>query len=280
MKNTNLYIVGTPIGNLHDISERALQVLADSDLILAEDTRHSKNLLNKFNINTKLLSYHKFNEKQRSSSILNLIESNNYKNISLITDAGMPCISDPGYELVRVARANNINVISIPGPSSVTAAISISGIACDKFIFEGFLDSKKIARQKQLSNLKYETRAIVLFESPHRLTDLLDDIQLIFANREIAVIKEITKQYEHVYTGVAQQVFEQLKDIVIKGEYVVIISANQDKDQDNLSDQQLLEKINILNQDLKLAKSQSVEIIAKLFDVNKNYLYKLALSLS
>lgn len=288
--NSYLYIVGTPIGNLADISSRAIDILLNSDLILAEDTRHSKSLLNKYNINTKLLSYHKFNEQKRTEEIINLYKDNHINSISLITDAGMPCISDPGYLIVKNIyeyNSDNLNkkikVISIPGPSSVTAAISISGINCEKFIFEGFLNNKKTARIKQLENLKLNSqKAIILFEAPHRLIDLLEDISKVFNNYKIAVIKEITKQYERVYYGNVEEVLDNLNknNNKIKGEYVVIIESKSKLEFDldkSINNQEIINKLNLLKEEYNMTNKQAVDIISRLYNIKKNLVYNLSI---
>ena len=193
-----LYVVGSPIGNLGDLSFRAVNILSSVDLIAAEDTRVTFNLLKKYSINKKCISYHDKNENIKYKKLITLLIDGN--NIALISDAGTPCLSDPGYKLVNAARKNNIEVISIPGASSITAALSISGLPSDHFYFEGFLPKKK-GRKTRLEILSLLECSIIIFESPNRIVKTLMEIYECFGNRVVSICREITKLYEENYFG-------------------------------------------------------------------------------
>ena len=224
----SLYIVATPIGNSNDISKRAIDILSSSDLILCEDTRNSSNLLNILGIKNKLVSYHKFNEEERSKEIIEILK--NDKIVSLITDAGTPCISDPGSILVNECIKENIDIYSIPGPSAVITALSISGLTISNFAFYGFLNRKKndqIARLKEINNNDIDV--IVIYESPKRIIDTLTNIQEAMNNPYIIVLNDLTKKFERKYYGNTSKVIEELLDNKNHelGEYVIIISKNK-----------------------------------------------------
>ena len=221
MKPGVLYVVGTPIGNLGDLSCRAIEILSSVDLIAAEDTRVSSILLKKYSISKKCISYHDKNENAKFHSLIDLL--NLGSDIALISDAGTPCLSDPGYKIVNAARKSNIDVFSIPGPSSITAALSTSGLPSDHFYFEGFLPKKK-GRKTKLEFLSSLECSIVIFESPNRIIRTLKDIYDIFGNRVISICREITKLYEQNYFGYIDQVLNILESNKVKGEIVLVIS--------------------------------------------------------
>ena len=220
-----LYIVSTPIGNLNDITFRAINILKEVDLIAAEDTRVTKKILNKFNIEKKTISYNNYNENVKYEYLISLLKEN--LNIALVSDAGSPCISDPGYKVVNNARIEGINVVAIPGPSSPIAALSISGLPTDKFYFEGFLPKKK-GRNKRLDYIASLDCSIVLFESPNRIKKTLTQIIEKLGNRVIAVCKEITKMHENVSFGYVEKILLDIPDSN-KGEYVIIIANKKYK---------------------------------------------------
>ena len=221
---SKLFVVPTPIGNLGDMTERAIETLNNCDLILAEDTRHTLKLLNHFNIKTKMISYHKFNEKQRSEEIIQKITDEGI-NVALVTDAGTPCISDPGYELVKEARERGIEVIGLTGASALTTALSISGIETFEFAFYGFLPRKKSELDGALKRvLNNPVKTFVFYESPKRIISLIENIKIHMPNSTLCVCKELTKIHEKTFYGSAKSVIEQLKnhDDVEKGEYVIV----------------------------------------------------------
>ena len=218
----NLYIVSTPIGNLNDISNRALEILSEVKFIAVEDTRVSKRLLNKYNINNQLIIYNTFNESKQCNKIIELLKEGD--NIALITDAGTPCISDPGYLLVNACRKKEINVFSIPGASSAIASLSISGLPSDSFYFEGFLPKKK-GRQAKFNFLNTLECTIIIFESPKRILKTLIDIgNYMGQKRRISIHKEITKMYEEVFWGSVYESIQYFTDKICKGEFIIIVA--------------------------------------------------------
>ena len=221
----SLFVVATPIGNLEDFSLRAINTLKEVDIIVAEDTRITSRLLKKYDIKKSLTSFHVKNEVRKVDRIINYLHEG--KSVALVSDAGTPCISDPGYLLVNKARNHNMEVLSIPGPSSATAALSISGLPSEKFYFEGFLPKKK-GKQKRIEYLSKLDATVVLFESPYRLIKTLERLLTIMGNRHISVCKEISKINEDVFFGKMEDVISNLKEkTTIKGEYV-ILAARED----------------------------------------------------
>lgn len=220
MKGT-LFVVATPIGNLEDITYRAVRVLSEVDLIAAEDTRHTKILLTKYDINTPMISYHKFNIRAKTPEIVELL--NQGKNVALVSNAGMPGISDPGYELIKEAIEQEVRVEPIPGPSAAITALAVSGIPTDEFTFVGFLPKKPGKKAKKLEELKSEVRTIIMYESPFRLVKTLQDILDVLGDRRVAVCRELTKKFEEVIRGKASEVLGALRGKTIKGEIVIVI---------------------------------------------------------
>ena len=219
----NLYIVSTPIGNLNDITFRAVETLKESNFIAAEDTRKSKILLNHYQIQTRMISYHEHNSYKKIDSIMDRL--NRGHNISLISDAGTPGISDPAYRLIREAIKNKLKVVPIPGPSGFLTAISTSGLPTDSFLFEGFLPIKK-GREKKLRALSLLDTTIIFYESPKRIKRTLEDVLNIFGDRPTVVCKELTKIHECFFRGSLSQVISELKNANTKGEFVILIGKN------------------------------------------------------
>ena len=229
-----LYIVATPIGNLNDMTKRAIETLKEVDIILCEDTRTSLKLLNHFDIKNKLVSYHKFNEQEKTNLVIKDLKQN--KNIALISDAGTPCISDPGYILVKKAREENINVIGIGGISAVITALSISGLNSDKFTFQGFFpretkDKNKLIKELETSNINTH----IFYESPKRIIKTLEYIKENLGNIKISVSRELTKLHEKTYQGDIKEVLEKLKndEKSTLGEYTFIIEKEEKKEEQN-----------------------------------------------
>ncbi|MCA9376792.1 16S rRNA (cytidine(1402)-2'-O)-methyltransferase [Candidatus Nomurabacteria bacterium] len=216
------YVVATPIGNLGDLTVRAIETLKEVDIILAEDTRHTKKLLDHYSINVPLLSYRDQNHDRVYSDILHSVKSGS--NIALVSDAGTPLISDPGFKLIRAFRHDGIDVVAIPGASSVIAALSISGIPTDRFFFLGFLPKKPSARIRMLTDHMEHEATVVLFESPYRVIKLLQEIVTIDQERIVVICKDLTKLHEKVMFGTANELYESLKEKDLKGEYVVCIA--------------------------------------------------------
>jgi 16S rRNA (cytidine1402-2'-O)-methyltransferase len=226
---STLYIVATPIGNLHDISLRALETLKGVDLILCEDTRVTKKLLDHFQIKTPLLSYHQHSKFKKVDFILNLLKEG--KNLALVSDAGTPGISDPGNKLVSsaIGQVNDLKIIPIPGPSAVTAAASISGFPMDKFLFLGFPPNKK-KRKKFFGEVIGSKHPVILYESPYRITKTFNELKIEAEScnlePEVVVCRELTKKFETIYRGTLTEVIENMKKDKLKGEFVVIVLPN------------------------------------------------------
>jgi 16S rRNA (cytidine1402-2'-O)-methyltransferase len=218
-----LYVVSTPIGNLEDITLRALRILKQVDLIAAEDTRRTRKLLSYYDIHTPLTSYFTHNEARKGSYLIAQLKSG--KQVALVTDAGTPGISDPGYRLLQTAWTAGISLVTIPGVSAVTAALSISGLPLQGFLFEGFLPPKTKKRRDRLFQLKDEPRTIVLFESPHRLAAALADMEDIMGERRLLLTRELTKKFEELIRGTPAQIRAKLASKKIRGEFTLIIEG-------------------------------------------------------
>lgn len=215
-----LYLVATPIGNLEDITLRALRVLKEAKLIAAEDTRSARHLLSHYQIPTPVTSYFEHNKLKKIDTILDMLEQGD---VAVISEAGMPGLSDPGYELVRAAVARNVRVVPIPGPSALTSALVASGIPTDQFVYLGFLPRQAAARRKLMETLANESRTLVAYEAPHRVRASLDDIERILGNRPICIARELTKMYEEFFRGNVSQAREHFGKSMPRGEFTVVI---------------------------------------------------------
>ncbi len=223
-----LYICGTPIGNMEDMTLRAIRILGEVDLIAAEDTRQSVKLLNHFDIKTPLTSYYEHNKDIKGPQLINMLKSG--KNIALVTDAGMPGISDPGEDLIRLCYENDIDVTIVPGPTAVITALVLSGLNTRSYIFEGFLPKNKKQRAEVLEKLKTETRTTVFYEAPHHLLNTLKDIYKYAGDRQAAVERELTKRHETVNKGSISELIEYFTENEPKGEFVIVLEgADSDK---------------------------------------------------
>jgi len=216
-----LYVVATPIGNLEDITLRAIGTLKSVDLVAAEDTRHTKILLDRYGITTRSTSYFEYNKVQKTEYLLKLLKEG--KSIALVSDAGTPGISDPGYSIIRACIDSGIPVVPIPGPSAILTALTVSGKPTDRFTFEGFLSPKPGRRKNQLKKLKEEERTAILYESPHRISKLLTDLLEIYGDIEIVIAREMTKKFEEVRREKVSLLLERFKKTAPKGEFIVII---------------------------------------------------------
>ena len=272
-----LYLVATPIGNLEDITIRALKILEEVDIIAAEDTRHTLGLLNHFEISKPLISYYKQNEKSKSEILIQkLLEG---KNIAIVSDAGTPGISDPGEEIVQEAIKNNIDVIPIPGACAFVNALIASGISTKEFSFLGFLSANKKDKKSKLEEIKYETRTIILYEAPHKLITTLQMIYEILGERNIVLAREITKIHEEFIRGKISTIIEQIGEI--KGEFVIIIEGNseskKDIEIDSLNQKSLEEHYEFYEQQ-GIDKKDIIKKIAKDRKKSKNEIYQYFLS--
>ncbi|WP_156299489.1 16S rRNA (cytidine(1402)-2'-O)-methyltransferase [Streptobacillus canis] len=225
-----LYIVGTPIGNLEDMTFRAVRTLKEVEYIFAEDTRVTKRLLNHYEIDTKVYQYHEHNKQYQIDNIIKLLKED--KNVAIVTDAGMPCISDPGYELVDAALKEEIKVTAIPGPSSITTGAAIAGIDTRRMAYEGFLPKKK-GRQTLFLKLQKEERAIIILESPNRIVKTLKDIQTYLGDRYVVITRELTKMYEEILRGKTSELIEKLEKRNVKGEIVLFIASGEENECDD-----------------------------------------------
>ncbi len=271
-----LFLVATPIGNLGDISARAVETLESVDLVAAEDTRHSKRLLQHFAISTRLLAYHEHNEEQQAPVLIERML--NGQSVALISDAGTPLVSDPGYRLVNAALDSGLAVIPVPGPCAAIAALSVSGLPTDRFVFEGFPPARRGARNNYLQALKPEQRTLVFYVSCHRITETLADMQQVFGGHRRAVIaRELTKAFETVRRASLDELLAWVESDANqrKGEFVVLVEGavpNADERQ-----QELTELLQVLVEELPV--KQAAGIAARLTGGHRNEIYKQALSL-
>lgn len=226
-KKGKLYIVSTPIGNLEDITLRALRILKEAGIIAAEDTRHTKHLLNHYQISTALTSYHDFNKEEKAEILI--VRMKEGTDVALVSDAGTPGISDPGYFLIRRSIEEGIDIVPIPGPTASISALSISGLPTDAFIFEGFLPKKKGHRAKKIESLKDDRRTLILFESPYRIVRTLEEIETILGDRRVALVREITKVYEEVIRGTLSETRKKLGNKRVRGEITLVIEGKKDR---------------------------------------------------
>lgn len=271
-----LYIVATPIGNLDDISLRALNILRQVDLVAAEDTRHSKPLLVHFGITASLLPYHDFNERETHASLIAMLLDG--KSIALISDAGTPLINDPGYRLVKSAHENSITVVPIPGPSALISALSVAGLPTDRFAFEGYSPGRRAARLRYFESLKFEKRTLVFYETPHRIEEFLQDASAVFGpDRYAAIAREMTKKFESISNGTLLSLVTAVQDSRIpqKGEFVVVVQGSGDEREDSvLASERIL---GLLMQELPLKKA--AVLTSQITGTHKNELYQLGLKL-
>jgi len=271
-----LYLCSTPIGNLEDISFRAINTLKEVDLIAAEDTRHSIKLLNHYGIKTPMTSYHEHNKIEKAKYLIDrLLEG---KNIALISDAGTPGISDPGEELVRLAHQAGITVTAVPGACAAITALILSGLASRRFCFEAFLPEDKKERARILEQLKYETRTIVLYEAPHRLKKTLKELLQALGDRRITVIKELTKRHETIWQSTLSEAANSYDENEPKGEYVLVLEGVsyeelQEKEQKQWNELSLEEHLN-LYQEQGMDRKEAMKAVAKDRGLSKRQIYQ------
>lgn len=267
-----LYLIATPIGNLEDITLRALRLLRDEvALIACEDTRHTQKLLEHFNFRKPLLSYHEHNEIERASELVATLQRG--ESVALVSDAGTPLVSDPGYRLVRAAIDAQIPVVPVPGPSAALAALSASGLPTDSFRFDGFVPQKSTARRKFLERLQAETATVIVYETPHRILEFLSDFKEILGDRPLVVARELTKLHEEFLRGTAEQIEAQLSSRgTVKGEFTAVIGRS--------SRQQLagdpVTEIERLQREENLDRMAAIKAVAKQFGLPKREVYRLS----
>ena len=273
-----LYICPTPIGNLEDMTYRTVRILNEVDLIAAEDTRHSIKLLNHFEISKPLTSYHEHNKDSKGSYLINKLLDG--ENIALISDAGMPGISDPGEEIIKQAIENNIEVEVLPGATASITALVGSGLETAKFAFEGFLDRDKKVRRNQLEELKEERRTIIFYESPHRLKDTLKDMLKVLGNRKIAVNREITKKYQEIIREDIETVINVFNEKEVKGEFVLIVEGFKGEKtiQNSYDDLNEREYVVALMEN-GMDKKDAIKVVCKDRKLKKDVVYKQVLDL-
>jgi 16S rRNA (cytidine1402-2'-O)-methyltransferase len=272
-----LYVVGTPIGNLEDISVRAIRILQTVDAIAAEDTRHTGKLLHHFQIKTLQLSYHQHNHQQRVPELINRLQQG--QSIALVSDAGLPGISDPGYELVLACIEAGINVVPIPGPSAALTALMASGLPSDRFCFEGFLPAKGAKRREQLAQIQTESRTVILYESPHRLRQTLQDFSdALGSDRPMVVARELTKLHETFWRGTVGDAIAQYQAQDPRGEFTLII-AGKNTIKTIPTDFELSQQLERLI-DEGLSPSQASRQLAETLGVSRRHLYQLSLDLT
>ena len=221
-----LFLVSTPIGNMDDITKRAIDVLKNSDLIACEDTRRTLKLLKKYDINRPLESYYDHNKEKKTPYLLRLLDKG--KSVALVSDSGTPCISDPGFYLVKKVIEKGYKLFTVPGPSSILSALILSGLPTDRFVFEGFLPKKKGKRKARITQLKEEERTIIIFESPFRFLSLLKELKEILGERKISVSRELTKVYEETIRGNLSDLINQLEGKKPKGEFIIVLEGKKE----------------------------------------------------
>ncbi|MEH2109143.1 16S rRNA (cytidine(1402)-2'-O)-methyltransferase [Nostoc sp.] len=275
-KPGTLYVVGTPIGNLEDITFRAVRILQTVDIIAAEDTRHTGKLLQHFQVKTPQVSYHEHNRTSRIPELLEHLV--NQKAIALVSDAGMPGISDPGYELVKACIEAGIPVVPIPGASAAITALSAAGLPTDRFVFEGFLPAKTQQRQEHLESLQTESRTLIFYESPHRLRDTLQDLAEVWgSDRQIVLGRELTKLYEEFWRGTIAEAIAHYSQREPQGEYTLVV-AGIPASQPQLTEEELKAELKqLITQGI--SRSQASRQLAKFTSLPRRQLYQLALSL-
>ncbi len=271
---STLYLVATPIGNLEDISARALRILAEVDLIACEDTRHSGKLLHHFGINTPKTSYFEHNKNQKLKKIIEALAEGD---VALISDAGTPNLNDPGYLLVKAALESGHNVSPIPGPAAPISALVVSGLPTDRFLYLGYLPRKQNERLRLLAEVKHLPYTLIFFETPHRMNDAISDIEATFGNRQIAIAGELTKMYEEVFRGTVEEAKDYFKDHPARGEYTLVIEGQ--KDNEDYWDEDKIKKAILTEISAGNSPSQIAKFIANQSGWPRRKVYKLIMDM-
>lgn len=265
--SAKVYLIPTPIGNMEDITLRAINILNEVEVIFCEDTRVTSLLLNHLNIKKKLISSHKFNEEKNENKLLEYL--NNGYDVGIVTDRGTPIISDPGFGLVSIAIKNNYNVVALPGPTAFVPALIASGLSPQPFVFYGFLNNKSSKRKKELEKIQKHKETLIFYESPHRIIETLDDMINILGNRKISISREISKKFEEIYRGTIEEVKDEMLEI--KGELVIVVEGNSDNDNEyNIS---IIEHVNLYIKE-GLTSKEAIKKVSIDRNMNKNEIYK------
>jgi 16S rRNA (cytidine1402-2'-O)-methyltransferase len=271
-----LYLIATPIGNREDITLRALRVLREVDLIACEDTRHTRRLLDHYGISKPTISYHEHNERARAAELVERLLGG--ENIALVTDAGTPGISDPAYRIVKAAVERSVQVVPIPGPSAVVAALIASGLPTDSFKFTGFLPHKRAARRKLLESLRSERATLVLYEAPHRICETLADAREILGNREGALARELTKLHEQFIRGTLAEISERVAAENPRGEMTLVIAGDRDDNWPKAEYLSISEDVEHLMRDEGLTRTDAIKLAARSRGLTKRQAYQLLLA--
>ncbi len=273
-KKGTLFVCSTPIGNLGDVSYRLIETLKKAGLIAAEDTRTARKLLSKYNIeNNNITSYNDFNKEEKIGKICTALK--NGKDVALISESGTPAIQDPGYKLIRECIKKDMKITVMPGPNAAVSALVLSGFSTDNFLFLGFLPKPKGKRKKKLTEVKNLPYTLIVYESPNRIEKLLEDIYEVFGNRDICIVREITKIYEEVIRGKVGEVLKKLKEKHVKGEIVVVIEGFKKKLIKKYSEDELLEKlIKLISQGID--KKSAIKILLLRYDISRQKLYNIS----
>ncbi|MEQ6357407.1 16S rRNA (cytidine(1402)-2'-O)-methyltransferase [Lysinibacillus sp. M3] len=271
-----LYLVGTPIGNLEDMSVRALRILKEADIIAAEDTRNTKKLCNYFDIATPLISYHEHNIEVGGEKLLAFLREG--KTVALVSDAGLPCISDPGADIVEKAIEQDFPVVPVPGPNAAISALIASGLTPQPFFFYGFLNRGKKERRQQLEQLKKRQETILFYEAPHRLKETLKDMEFILGNRRIVLARELTKKFEEFLRGTLAEAVEWSQTEEIRGEFCIVLEGNENTEEEN--DEQaywmtmsIVEHVDYIIDQSGVTSKEAIKEVAKLRQVAKREIY-------
>jgi 16S rRNA (cytidine1402-2'-O)-methyltransferase len=269
-----LYIVGTPIGNLEDITLRALRILKEVDVIACEDTRHTQKLLNHYNIAKTLVSYHEHNEMTRSSELLIQLEQG--AKIALVSDAGMPLVSDPGYRLVTLCVRHKIPVVPVPGPSAMLAALAAAGLPNEEFLFVGFLPQRSGERRRMLERLRIEERTMIFYEAPHRVGESIADAQEILGDRPACIAREVTKLHEEFLRGKLSQLAESLAERPARGEITLVVGTSEPSPSTRQADfsQTLSDRVEELIRQAKLDRKEALKLAAKERGITRRAAYE------
>ncbi|MBB5149491.1 16S rRNA (cytidine(1402)-2'-O)-methyltransferase [Ureibacillus thermosphaericus] len=272
-----LYLVATPIGNLEDITIRALRILKEVDIIAAEDTRNTKKLCHYYNITTPLVSYHEHNQEQAGEKILQWLRDG--KSVALVSDAGMPCISDPGADIAQKAIEEDFAVVPIPGANAAMSALIASGLTPQPFYFFGFLNRNKKERKKQLSNLKNRKETLIFYEAPHRLKDTLKDLAAELGNRKIVLARELTKKFEEFLRGTVEEAIQWTEENEVRGEFCIVIEGSQNEVEENNEDaywtnMTIQEHVDLLMREKQLSSKEAIKEVAKLRGLPKREVYQ------